>query len=114
MLAPVPSTKISVLGVGYASFYSFTESVSGPSSSAQMNASMGVGDSIFGIGGVIFVIILVMSIVGLVYYRVSTPQRYKKFSKIIDFFNTTTYYFGWGLLSFVVIVVPGYLMWLLF
>jgi len=103
-----------VLGIGYFVFQTFTGEVSGPTTSAQMNASVNVGNTIFNIGGMFLVVVALTVVVGLLYYRVSTPSRYKKFSKIIDFLNITTYYFGWGLLSFVAVAVPGYLMWLLF
>jgi len=103
-----------IFGVGYIVFNSFVGDVSGPSSSPAMNVSMDAGNTIFNIGGIFLVVIVLVAVVGLVYYRVSTPERYKKFSKIIEFFDTTTYYFGWGLLSFLAIVIPGYLLWLLF
>jgi len=105
---------LAVLGVGFFVFQTFIGEISGPTTSSQMNASMNAGNTVFNIGGMFLIIVAIMAIVGLIYYRVSTPQRYKKFSKIIDFLNTTTYYFGWGLLSFVSVAVPGYLLWLLF
>ena len=102
------------LGIGYLVFQSFVGGVSGPTTSSQMNATMSIGNTVFNVGGIFLVVVAIIVILGVVYYRVSTPKRYKKFSKIIDFLNITTYYFGWGLLSFVAVAVPGYLMWLLF
>ena len=103
-----------IFGIGYFVFTTFTGGIAGPSSSQQMNVTMDAGNTVFNIGGMVLIIVAIMVIIGLVYYRVSTPQRYKKFSKLIDFLNITTYYFGWGLLSFVAVAVPGYLLWLLF
>lgn len=103
-----------VLVIGYFSFQSFTGAISGPSSSSQMNATMNVGNTVFNVGGIFLVVVAMAVILGFVYYRVSTPERYQKFSKLISFLNVSTYYFGWGLLSFVAVAIPGYLLWLLF
>jgi len=103
---------IIILGIGYLAFTVVVDDI-GTSGTEPMNVSMSAGNTVFSIGGTLLVIVAIMVIVGLIYYYVSTPQRYKKVSKIREFFDITTYYFGWGLLCFVIIAVPGYLLWLL-
>ena len=102
-----------ILGIGYVGFQTFTKGTLNPQSTQMMNTTANLGNSVFNIAGIIIVIVSIMIGIGAAYYYVSTPERYKKPSKLIDFLNTTTYYFGWGLLSFVVCAIPSYLMYLL-
>ena len=113
-LAIVFFVVLVILAIGWVSFNTFTNSISGPTTSAEMNATTSAGNTVFNIGGIILVIASIFVIISVVYYRVSTPERYKKFSKIIAFFDVSTYYFGWGLVSFVAVAIPGYLIWLLY
>lgn len=112
---PVASIVAVVLifAIGIVAFNSVTDTISGPQSSANMNCTMNTGDTVFNVIGIVLVIGVVMSIIGLMFYWVSTPQRYGKPSKILQFLITSTVYFGYGLLSLVIIVVPGYFIWFL-
>jgi len=112
-LSTVLIVAVVILGVGYISFKTFTNSAIGPYSSTVMNTTANTGSAVFNIVEIVFIIGAIMAVIGLAYYYVSTPERYKKPSKLIAFFNTTTYYFGWGLLTFVICAVPAYLMYLL-
>jgi hypothetical protein len=103
---------IVIIIIGFVAFNAVVGNV-GTSGTAQMNATMSTGNTVFSVGGLVLVIGAILVCLGLTYYYVSTPKRYKKVSKIAVFFNVTTYYFGWGLLCFVVIAVPGYLLYLL-
>jgi hypothetical protein len=112
-LAIILVIAIVILGFGFVAFQTFSNLAIGPHSSVAMNTTAVSGNTIFNIAGIIVVVGAIMTIVGLAYYYVSTPERYKKPSKLISFLDTTTYYFGWGLLSFVIFAIPGYLMYLL-
>lgn len=106
-------TVILMFVIGIVAFNAVTDTISGPQSSANMNCTMDAGNTVFNVIGIVLVIGVVMSIVGLVFYWVSTPQRYRKPSKILQFLATTTIYFGYGLMSLVIIIVPGYFIWFL-
>lgn len=102
-----------VLAVGYFAFNYITSGISGPHASQMTNATVSLGSSTFTVLPPLLAVGAILMIVFLVMYYVSTPERYKKPSKIFNFLNTTTYYFGWGLLCFVIIAVPTYLLYLL-
>lgn len=99
--------------VGIVAFNSVTDTISGPQLSANMNCTMSTGNTVFNVIGIVLIIGVVMSIIGLLFYWVSTPQRYKKPSRFLQFIITSTVYFGYGLMSLVIIVVPGYFIWFL-
>lgn len=101
-----------VLGIGYAVFTNFTNTNVGPTSSSVMNTTASIGTSTFTILPVVGAIGCIILIIGLSMYYVSSNSRYTKASKLVIFFNTTTYYFGWGLLCFVIVAVPAYLIYL--
>lgn len=101
-----------VLAIGYAVFTNFTHTSMNSMSSNTMNATASTGTAAFGILSTIIAIGAIMLLIGIAMYYVSNTERYKKASKLVIFFNTTTYYFGWGLLCFVIVAVPAYLIYL--
>lgn len=103
-----------VFAIGLVAFNVVVDSVSGPEASASMNVCTSSGSTVFNIGGMVLVIGAIMAIIGLLFYWVSTPERFKKPNKIMQFLAQTTLYFGYGALSIVVLAIPGYLLWFLY
>jgi len=83
----------------------------------MQNTTSAIGSSsntIYGVGGMIVMVAVILGItVGLAYF-VSSERRYNKLGKIAEFLIDSIYYFAFGLLALTVIVVPGYLVYLLY
>ena len=83
-------------------------------SSASYDGISSGGNTVFNVVGIILVLAAVMTTISVIYAYVSSAERYRKINKIFRFFGTTSYYFAWGLVSFLIILVPSYMLWLLF
>jgi len=80
----------------------------------NLTASLDSSSSIYGLGGMIVMIAVILGIiVGLAYF-VSSEKRYNKLGKVAEFLIDSIYYFAFGLLAITIIVVPGYLIYLLY
>jgi len=81
-----------------------------------MNTTAYTSNTVFSIVNVVMVVGAIVVCVGLASWYVSTPERYKKGNKyvrmLIDFLDTTTYYFAYGLLAIVCIGIPTILIYL--
>lgn len=110
-------TAIIIFGVGYLTFQTFTNGLS-DSSQNNLTTSIDATSTVFNIGGIVLMIGAMLAIIGIVYYYVSTPERYRKYNsklrKIIQFLDTSTYYFGYGLLCLVILAIPSVLTWFLY
>ena len=98
--------------VGVVGFYLLVPAVSGPEASASTNCSVAAGGTVFNIGGLVLIIGAMVAIIGLLMRWVSTPERFKEPGKIYKFLATSFMYFGYGLLSIVIVGIPSYLVWL--
>jgi len=107
-------TAILIFIMGFIAFNVATDAISGPYASPAMNTTSNVGSTVFSMIGIVLVIGVLLTLIGIVYFWVSTPERYKKPSKLIAFLGKTTYYFGFGLLFVAIFAVPGYLMYFLY
>ena len=101
-----------IIGLGYLTFNSITGSMTNTAATSNISASIDAGGTMFNMGAAALVMCVVATIVGSTYYFISSAKRYKKASKVVSFIFSTTYYFAWGLLSFVVVAVPSYLLYL--
>jgi len=70
--------------------------------------------TIYGLGGMIIMIVVVLGIVAGLAYFVNSERNFNKLGKIADFLIDSVYYFAFGLLALTIIVVPGYLIYLLY
>ena len=104
---------IIVFVIGILAFNTLNTSISGPHASTTMNATMEAGSSVFNITGIILVMGVIMASCILLFYWVSTPQRYNKPTKFINFIISSAIYFSYGLLSIVIIAIPAYFTWFL-
>jgi len=102
-----------ILGVGYLVLNTTTGSIDGQNDYYNVTAS--TSNTVFNITGFVLVICSFIAIVGLSFYYVSTPERYKKSNKriykILIFLDTTTYYFAFGILAIVCIGIPSILIY---
>lgn len=110
----VVAAAIAIVALGYVVFNTVVNSVPSFQRSATMNVTSTTGSTVFNIFGIVLVIGVIMAIISLMYYYVSTPERYKKPGKVFKFIIATTYYFGWGLLSLVIFAVPTFLIWFMY
>lgn len=114
----VPITSIIVIilifAIGLVAFNAVVDSVSGPQASQNMNCTMSTGSTVYNVLGIVIIIAAVSIIVGLLLYWVSTPERYNKPNKVLQFLSKTTLYFGYGALSLVIVAIPGYMIWFLY
>ena len=99
--------------VGFVAFITFTDSISGPKSSAMMNVTMNTGDTMFSMVGVVLVIGVAIGVISLLIYSVRSQYNYEKFGRFFKFLYSSSYYFGFGLLALVIVAVPGYFIWFL-
>jgi len=104
---------ILVCVVGFIAFTTFTDSISGPQSSAMMNATMNTGDTMFSMVGIVLVIGVAIGVFLLLTYSVRSQYNYEKLGRFFKFLYESLYYFGFGLLALVIVAVPGYFIWFL-
>ena len=103
-----------IVGIGWVTFNSILSSVSGPTTSQQMNATMATGNTVFGITGIALVAGAACLILGFLFFWVSTPERFKKPNKYIKFLSDSLYYFGFGCLGLSIIEVHSYLIYFMY
>jgi len=106
---------IAIVLVGWI-ILSATTSMIGTDNMAMQNTTSAMSSStnIYGITGIIAMIAVILGItVGLSYF-VSSEKRFNKLGKIATFLIDSVYYFAFGLLALTIIVVPGYLIYLLY
>jgi len=77
-------------------------------------SAMSSSNTIYGLGGMIVMIAVIIGIIITLSYFASSQRNYNKLGKIAEFLIDSTYYFAFGLLALTIIVVPGYLMYLLY
>jgi len=101
-----------IFGTGYLVFNSFVSGMTNSQAMSNVTSTVNTGDTIFSVGSVVLIVFLVTAIVSVAYYSVSSRKRYSRMSNVLSLLITTTYYFGWGLLAFAVVVLPSYLLYL--
>jgi len=77
-------------------------------------SAMSSSGTVYNIIGVVVMIGAILAIVGLLYYFASTQRRFNRLGKILEFLIDTAYYFVYGLLAIVIVVVPSYMIYLLY
>ena len=100
--------------LGWVGFSTLKESISSPTTSSQMNTTMSVGNSVYNIIGIVFLLGAACLILGFLFYWVSSPERFKKPNKLIKFLSTSLYYFGFGCLGLTIIAIPAYLAYFMY
>jgi hypothetical protein len=99
---------------GMFAFNTIVADISGPTASQQMNTTMSMGNTVYGITGILLLVIAVCMILGFLFYWVSTPERYKKPNKIIKFLYDSLYYFGYGCAGLVIVAIPTYMIYFMY
>jgi len=105
---------ILILVIGFFAFTTLKDNILGPTTSHQMNVTMATGNTVFNMLGTVLVIGAIVTILGLLFYWVSSPERYKKPNKLIKFLASSLYYFGFGLMGVAIVAIPAYLIYFLF
>ena len=105
---------IIIIALAYFAFTTIWDNISGPTASQQMNVTAAMGNTVFNVGGIVLVIASILIIIGILYYWVSSPERFKKPSKVYEFLVDSCYYFSFGLLGIVIVAVPTYLIYFLY
>lgn len=104
---------ILVVLLGTVIWSTVSDSVSGPQTSSMMNCTISTGDTMFNMVGVLLIIGACMSILGILVFSVSTSKRYQKLNNVYKFLALSTYYFGFGLLAIITVIVPAFFVWFL-
>lgn len=104
---------IAVVCLGTVVWSNVSNSVSGPQASSMMNTSISTGDTMFNMVGVLLIIGACVSVLGMLIYSVSDTRRYQKLGNIYKFLASSLYYFGFGLLAVIIVVVPAFFVWFL-
>jgi len=102
--------------IGWGIFTAFTTSLGSSDSYATQNTTSAIdaSNTVFSIGGVLLIPLAVIAIIMILVYFSSTPERFENIGKIAEFLVDATYYFGYGLLAIVIVVLPAYLIYLLY
>jgi len=98
---------IVVLAVGFLVFTSVINDIDGTTPANNLTCS--AVNSTYNIYAPMLVVIVACIILGLMFFHISSPERYLKNHKflmnIIAFFDTTTYYFAFGLMFIAICAV---------
>jgi len=105
-----------IFGIGYMSISALTSSVTDSGYQAN-NVTMGITDS----GANMYSVLLPLLIVGvicfigtLMFYSVSSAERFSKFGLVTKIIISTAYYFGYGVIFIVILAVPSYMIYALY
>ena len=106
-----------IFGIGYLGITSITHTVSTNSEYSANNLTssyISSSDSVTGVLLPLLIIGAVCLISTLLFYSVSSSQRFEKIGKSFKFIITTTYYFGYGVIFIIILAVPSYLLYMLY
>jgi len=103
-----------VVGMGWFTFNVVKDNISGPTTSMQINATISTGNTVYGVTGIVLIAGAICIILGMLFFWVSTPERFKKPNKFIKFLSDSLYYFGFGCIGLAIVTIPSYLIYLLF
>jgi len=81
---------------------------------SNTTSAMSSSTNIYGVTGVIVMVAVVLGIIMALSYFVSSERNFNKLGKVAEFLTDSIYYFAFGLLALTIIVVPGYLIYLLY
>jgi len=106
-----------IFGIGYLGITSITHTASTNSEYSANNLTssyISSSDSVTGVLLPLLIIGAVCLISTLLFYSVSSSQRFEKIGKSFKFIITTTYYFGYGVIFIIILAVPSYLLYMLY
>jgi len=105
-----------ILTIGYFAFNFASSSIDG--TSASNNVTAGVTNTVSSIIPMLLIVVAFVIIVGLISWSVSSTKRYqivnKRVEKILAFLDTTTIYFGYGLLAYAIFGTIGLSLYLIY
>ena len=97
-------TAIIILCLAYGAFIGVTSSIDGTNDHNNVTASS--TSTAYSIVPIVVVIATILALVSSINFYVSSAERFqkinKKFSAVINFLNTTTTYFAFGLLAYAI------------
>lgn len=100
-----------IFGIGYLSISALTSSsFNGPAN----NLTSGVtnsGTSMYSILLPLLIIGTACLISGLMFYSVRSSETFSRFGKAVKFLITTAYYFGYGVIFIIILIVPCFLIY---
>jgi len=102
-----------IFAVGWGVLSFVIGSVSVTNQQSMINTT-GTVNSVTNIGGMFIAIIAIITILLVMGYFASSFSRYQKLGKMFRFLVDTAYYFAFGLLAVVVVVIPAYSLYLLY
>lgn len=108
-------TVVLIISVGWITLSAISNSLDTSDATMQNTTSaIGSSNTIYGVSGMILMIAVIVGLsIGMSYF-VSSQQRFDRLGKVLEFLIDSVYYFAYGLLAITVIVVPGYLVYLLY
>ena len=81
---------------------------------SNTTAAISNSGTMYNVLGIVAMMGAVLVIIGLLYYFASSQQRFNRLGKILEFLVNTASYFAYGLLAIVTVVVPSYLIYILY
>jgi len=103
-----------IIAVGMLVISSVISSISTTNMNSQMNTTVSNTNTVYNIGGLFLLLLVPLVILGSLVYFSSTFERYNNITKVLNFLGQSLYYFVFGLVAILIIVVPGYLIYLLY
>lgn len=102
-------TAIIILVVAYGVFMGITQSMDGTNSHNNLTAS--TTNTVYGIVPLVLVIAAIVAFIGICNFYISSGERFRRinarFRWILDFLDTTTYYFTYGLFAYAIFGTVG-------
>jgi hypothetical protein len=118
--------KVAIMGVavafiialvGWSVFSFIAGSININSDYTAQNTTSAISNNGGTVSNVLGIYLVMIAIIGItlgLFYFSSSVERFENLGKIGEFLISSAYYFGYGLLAIVIIVVPGYLIYLLY
>jgi len=104
-----------IISLGWVTLSVVSNSLDSSDATMQNTTSaIGSSNTVYGVSGMILMVAVVAALSLGISYFVSSEQRFDRLGKIAEFLVDSVYYFAFGLLAITIIVVPGYLVYLLY
>jgi len=107
---------LTIFSIGYLSLTGISSSIT-ESGQVPNNCSVGVVDSGASMYNVLlpFLVIGVVCLIGtILFYSVSSAERFSRFGMATKFLIATAYYFGYGVIFIIILAVPSYMIYALY
>ena len=106
-----------IIAIGWGVISFSISAIDTPDNVAMKNTTSSIesnSNTVYNIGGLFLAILAVITIIVVLAYLSSSQTRFENLFKILEFLIDSAYYFVFGLLAMAIVVVPGYLIYLLY